>query len=141
MRRWLLDTGPLVAYLDAGDPSHDVVAAALDGFSGQLQTTSAVVTETMHLVAEVASGPDLLVEFLVSTGTRIAETMRPAQLRAAAALMKRYADTPMDFADATLVLLAEELSLTDILTLDRRGFATYRTPGGKPFRLVLRTLK
>jgi predicted nucleic acid-binding protein len=51
--------------------------------------------------------------------------------------MERYSDTPMDFADATLVLLAEVFEVLDILTLDRRGFSTYRTAGGSAFRLVL----
>jgi predicted nucleic acid-binding protein len=45
----------------------------------------------------------------------------------------------MDFADATLVLLAEALGVRDILTLDRRGFSTYRTRPRGGFRLVLDT--
>jgi predicted nucleic acid-binding protein len=59
------------------------------------------------------------------------------ELREAALLMKRYADTPMDFADATLVLLAEAVGVNDILTLDRCGFAVYRTRNGRTFRNVL----
>jgi predicted nucleic acid-binding protein len=51
--------------------------------------------------------------------------------------MKKYLDTPMDFADATLILLSEEIGVTEILTLDRRGFSTYRTSKGKSFRLAL----
>lgn len=137
MKQWLLDTGPLVAYLDASDPSHEIVVDSLDDFSGRLHTTSAVVTEAMHLVAGASGGPELLVDFLVSTQTHIAEMMRPAHLRAAVALMNKYADTPMDFADATLVLLAEELGVVEILTLDRRGFTTYRTARSKAFRLIL----
>jgi predicted nucleic acid-binding protein len=43
----------------------------------------------------------------------------------------------MDFADATLVLLAEAIGILDILTLDRRGFSTYRTAKGKKFHLIL----
>jgi predicted nucleic acid-binding protein len=43
----------------------------------------------------------------------------------------------MDFADATIMLLAEALRVTDVLTLDRRGFRTYRTRAGKSLRLVL----
>ncbi|MBI4477842.1 MAG: PIN domain-containing protein [Acidobacteria bacterium] len=136
MKRWIIDTGPLVAYLDVGDPFHESVSSTLDGFTGRLHTTSAVITEAMHFLAE-ASGPELLVDFLISSGTEIFEMMRPAHLQAAVALMKKYADTPMDFADATLVLLAGELSLTEILTLDRRGFRVYRTSRGKSFRLVL----
>ena len=50
--------------------------------------------------------------------------------------MEKYCDTPMDFADASLVLLAERLQIYAICTLDRRGFSTFRI-GRKPFRLVL----
>jgi hypothetical protein len=50
--------------------------------------------------------------------------------------MKKYADLPMDFADATLVLLADELGTGDILTLDQRGFRTYRFRGSRRFNLV-----
>jgi predicted nucleic acid-binding protein len=135
--RWLIDTGPLVAYVDAGDPAHAIVAESLDRFTGQLLTTAAVVTEAMHFVADALEGPETLIEFLVATGTRIEETMRPAHLQAAAVAMAKYRDTPMDFADATLVLLADAVKVTDVLTLDRRGFTTYRTPEGKAFRLVL----
>ena len=51
--------------------------------------------------------------------------------------MEKYADTPMDFADATLVLLAEALGQNEILTLDRRGFTVFRTRRGRQFRRVL----
>lgn len=114
-----------------------MVVDCLHEFSGRLHTTGAVVTEAMHLVSEHADGPEVLVDFLNASSTNIAATMEAAQLRAAVALMAKYRDTPMDFADATLVLLAEELALTEILTLDRRGFFTYRTARGKAFRLVL----
>jgi predicted nucleic acid-binding protein len=63
----------------------------------------------------------------------------PPELHEAVALMEKYADTPMDFADATLVLLVEALDVRDVLTLDRRGFAAYRTRKGRAMRLVLDT--
>ena len=135
--RWLIDTVPLVAYVDAADPAHESVAAVLDTFTGRLQTTSAVVTEALHMVSADLDGPEILVEFLLSTATEVAEVGRPGQLQAAVGLMKKYRDTPMDFADATLVLLGDRLSVLDILTLDRRGFLTYRAASGKAFRLVL----
>ena len=52
-------------------------------------------------------------------------------------MMETYRDTPMDFADGTLVLLAEALETLEVLTLDRRGFSTYRTRTGRALRLVL----
>ncbi|MEW6753888.1 MAG: hypothetical protein AB1505_23350 [Candidatus Latescibacterota bacterium] len=137
MNHWLLDTGPLVAYLASADPAHGEVAAVLDGFGGQLSTTCAVVTEAMHFVAPSPTGPTLLAEFVTSARVRVFDLAQPADLRAAAVLMERYSDTPMDFADATLVLLAGNLDCLDVLTLDRRGFSTYRAAGNRPFRLVL----
>jgi len=133
----LLDTGPIVAYLDSTDPYHEVVAGRLEGFAGRLITSCAVVTEAMHFVAETPSGPQLLADFLASSGARIYDLAQPAELRDAVQLMARYADTPMDYADATLVLLADALAIGDILTLDWRGFSTYRTSSRRRLRLML----
>ena len=137
MKTWLIDTGPLVAYLDASDPGHAVVTACLDEFKGQLATTSAVITEAMYFASASSDGARLLAELVHTTGTEVYDLCRPPELVEAASLMDRYADTPMDFADATLVLLAEALDVRDVLTLDRRGFATYRTRQRKSLRLVL----
>ena len=62
--------------------------------------------------------------------------IEPEAVLAAADLMSQYSDTPMDFADATLVLLADVLGVADILTLNRRGFSKYRAAKGKAFRFV-----
>lgn len=137
MKTWLLDTGPVVAYLDASDPTHGEVVAHLEDFTGQLATTSAVITEAMYFVSAGNEGPRLLAEFVESSRTEVYDLCRPPELLEAALLMEKYADTPMDFADATLVLLAEALDARDVLTLDRRGFSTYRTRRRRGFRLVL----
>jgi len=137
VKTWLVDTGPVVAYLDAGDPAHLDVADRLDGFTGQLATTSAVITEAMHLVAASRKGPRLLAEFVSVCGMEVYDLCRPPELGEAVLLMEKYADTPMDFADATLLLLAEGLNVHEILTLDRRGFSTYRTRQRLNLQLVL----
>ena len=49
--------------------------------------------------------------------------------------MAKYADSPMDFADATLVALAEERSIASIVTLDRKDFSVYRTASRKGFAI------
>ena len=71
LRAWLLDTGPLVAYLDASEKEHPEVSARLDSFTGQLFTTNAVVTEAMHFVAAVRKGPTLLAEFVAQSGIEV----------------------------------------------------------------------
>ena len=137
MSDWLVDTGPIVAYLDADDGDHARVARRLDAFSGRLVTSSAVVTESMYFVSATTAGPRRLCEFVAASGMRVFDLAQPPELRRSVELMERYADTPMDYADATLVLLAEALQIHDILTLDRRGFSSYRAASRKPFRLVL----
>jgi predicted nucleic acid-binding protein len=69
-----------------------------------------------------------------SAGTELIATTEP-RARRAIALMKKYADVPMDFVDAQLVAVAEEHKVHDVLTLDRRGFLTYRV-GRERFRLL-----
>jgi predicted nucleic acid-binding protein len=137
VRTWLLDTGPLVAYLDANDAAHHKVSSCIDSFSGALATTGAVVTEAMYFVSSAARGPSALAAFAAASGMRIYDLSQPPELKAAADLTERYADTPMDYADASLVLLAEALGVREILTLDRRGFSTYRTRRRHAFTLVL----
>ena len=137
MKTWLVDTGPLVAYLDRNDPKHEQVVPVWNRFSGRFETTSAVITEAMQLVAGTASGPDLLAELVLRSGMEVLDLCQPRALREAARLMAKYAGTPMDFADATLVLLAEKLGVNEILTLDRRGFSVFRIRQRQPFRLLL----
>ena len=137
MNAWLLDTGPLVAYLDRRDTDHRQVAACLDGFSGELFTTSAVITETMHFMLGSPRGPAALADFANAGGLTVFDLTQPAALSLAVDMMRKYSNLPMAFADATLTLLAEQLDLEEILTLDRRGFTVYRTRNGRAFHLVL----
>ena len=136
LRSLLLDTGPAVAFLDGADTEHRWVARALSEFRGQLHTTTAVVTEVMHFVAPRRGGAALFAEFLRSTKAVVHGCSSPGEIGRTVQLMEQYWDSRMDYADATLVLLAEQISVYDILTLDRRGFAFFRTPRGRSLRIL-----
>ncbi len=58
-------------------------------------------------------------------------------LRRGSELMEKYKDIPMDFADATLVVLAEEMGITESFTLDGKGFNAYRTSSPIPAIFLL----
>ena len=90
----------------------------------------------MHFLARSRLGPSALADFVAYSDMRVHDACQPRGVTNAALLMDRYADTPMDFADATLVLLAQQLGVHEVLTLDRRGFRTYRTDDGRPFQLI-----
>lgn len=137
MDAWLLDTGPILAFLDATDAAHAATVRAFGRFTGRFMTTDAVVVEAMHMVSHIPEGPGMLVDFLLSSQATIHSSVSADSLVQAAALMAKYRDVPMDFADATLVLLATRLRTTAVCTLDRRGFCSYRLGNRKAFDLVL----
>lgn len=133
----LLDTGPIVASLDRGDPHHDWVMQRFASVRGCVLTTGAIVTEAAFFLQDAKGGIKGLVDLIDVLRAEIWNCFGLAQLHSAEKLMTEYADTPMDFADATLVLAAEHYGIGQIATLDQRGFRTFRYGRNKSFRLVL----
>jgi len=133
--RSLLDTSILVAFLHRDDAAHEDAVQALRDCRGVLLTTEAVLTESMYLLGRTRGGPSACLDFFLRDGAFLVPTSRTA-LHRCRALMTAYADLPADFADATLVALAEELDAWTILTLDRRDFSVYRGDDGQ--RLEIR---
>lgn len=72
----------------------------------------------------------------VRSGALALAAIEDAELPHIHALMSRYADRPIDFADATLVHLAKRESLSTIFTVDHNDFATYRIDGRRRFRVL-----
>ncbi len=137
MKTLLLDTGPIVGYLDRSDSAHDFVCRRMEGLVADLVTTGPVITEAMFFVQNIPGGPQALTAFLEGSGVVIADVFTYPALTEAAILMDKFCDTPMDFADASLVVTAQQLGISGVLTLDERGFRTYRFSRNKPFHLVL----
>jgi predicted nucleic acid-binding protein len=137
MKQALLDAGPIVAWLDANDGHHSAVRDKMGALAGKLVTTGAVVTEAMLFLQEAREGASRLTDWLRKMRVEIVNCFDQESLQSAALLMERYADAPMDYADATLVACADALNCGDILTLDVRGFRTYRYRKNKGFKLLL----
>ena len=131
----LLDTGPFVALVDRSEARHADCVAALEGWTGPIVTTEAVLTETLYLVGPRWGAQQVCLEFF-ARGAFLLVPSSQQSLKRVAALMQKYQDVPMDFADATLVALGEELETAHVFTLDRRGFATYRLNGRKSFTII-----
>lgn len=130
----LLDTGALVSILDRSQREHQAFADFFRNWSDEVVTTEAVVTESTHLLARVRGGSIACLDFVLSGGAVLVPLSQGA-LRRSRELMARYADCPMDFADATLVVLAEDLKATKILTTDRKDFSIYRIAGRRRFTI------
>ena len=132
----LVDAGPLVAILHRGDAAHERCVTALSTLRGPLLTTWPAFTEAMYLLGALDGwrGQELLWR-LIKRGSLRIEEASPAAVERMPDLMERYADLPMDLADASLVALAEERSLRRIFTLDHH-FRVYRLPRGRTFEVV-----
>jgi len=101
----------------------------------RLVTTEAVVTEACHLVLRAGGPASVPVELLLSVEVPILPLEVSLHHRAAR-LMRDYAALPMDYADASIVSLAEALGITRVFTTDRRGFGVYRLKGGTDFEIM-----
>ncbi len=132
----LTDAGPLVAVIDRQERNHARCLDALETLAGPMVTTWPAFTEAMHLLGAAAGwqGQEALWQMVERGDLQLAVTS-PKGLYRMQTLMEKYRDLPMDLADASLVVLAEERNLRRIFTLDS-DFAVYRLPGGKSFVTV-----
>lgn len=120
----LCDTGPLVALADHTDSLHDSCRAAFEGLAADLVTTWPVLSEAFYFL-DRPRDRDVLWDMIMNRGVELAD-IRPHEVSRMRALMNQYSDLPMDFADASLVALAERLKVRQVFTLDRRDFHIYR---------------
>ncbi len=129
----LLDTGALVGLLDRSQSVHQACAEFYRSWSGAVATTEAVLTESVYLLSDLSGGATKCLDFVLTGGVFLIPST-DISLRRCRALMEKYGDLPMDFADATLVVLAEELNTDVVFTVDR-DFQLYRIRGKKHFRI------
>ncbi|MEW6185009.1 MAG: PIN domain-containing protein [Thermodesulfobacteriota bacterium] len=132
MRSLILDTGALVALLDKSERNHRRCVDFFKSFTGKILTTEPVLTETIYLLGPSIRAQKSALDFFIQGGATLVPQSGQSLLRAVA-LMEKYKDIPMDFADATLVCLAEETGINTIFTLDVRGFSAYRFGEKKGF--------
>lgn len=133
--RALADTRALLAYLDRTNRWHQQCRDAFGQCRLPLATSSAVLTELFHLLGDSPRDVELAWAFIRSGAVTILP-ISDADLPDLEALMGKYRDRPMDFADATLVHLAQRESLSTVFTIDYDDFETYRVAGRKRLRIL-----
>ncbi|MFN6561408.1 MAG: type II toxin-antitoxin system VapC family toxin [Nostoc sp. ChiSLP01] len=131
----LADTGFFVAIASTKDRYHSLAIAALETINEPIITTYPVITEICYLLLREAGSkvpPRFLNNFIESKDLTIFN-LEIIHLQRIAELMETYSDIPMDFADASLVVLAEHLGEGRILSSDRRDFSIYRWQNSRRF--------
>jgi len=126
----LVDTGPLVALIDPKDNHRFRLLQLLNDAPIPWLTTVACITEALHLLGRGGGyrAQAALWRFC-ETGALAVANSTPVDIEFAASYMARFKDVPCDFADATLLVLAERTGFRRIITLDRH-FQAYRVSDG-----------
>ena len=130
----LLDTGVRVALYARNDPAHDRAVRWMTPFQGTLHTVEPVLTETAWFLSPRTR---IVLAELAARGTFQVHHPDAAGYARIAALARIYADQDPDWADLTLVWLAESIGIASIATLDVADFSVYRINGRKRFELEL----
>jgi predicted nucleic acid-binding protein len=131
----LLDTGCVVALLDRSERRHADCVATIRGLGAALVTCEPVLAEACYLLRGVAGAPSAVMEN-VARGVFQVPFRLAEEASAVSDLLRRYADQPMDLADACLVRLADLLGTGRILTLDG-DFRVYRWRRRRAFDLLV----
>ena len=126
----LLDTGVLVALLLRDDARHGAAMGWLGRCTSKIHTTEAVLTEACHFLPSFMRGA--VADFAAGGQVQLHHP-DTAGIKRIGALLRKYADVDPDWADTTLIWLAEVAGIHNIATLDMRDFSTYRIHGRSKF--------
>jgi len=121
----LIDAGPLIALVDAGDQHHAKCVAALKAIREPLGTVWPPLVEAMYLLSDQPAAQAAIWEML-ERGAVLLLPLDASDVPRIRELMRKYANRPMDLADAALLRVAERENLRKIFTIDRRDFSVYR---------------
>lgn len=137
----IVDTGFWLALANQKDESHQAAKSTFQNLKNEtFITTWCVVTETCYLLQTRVGvdAPKRLIQKIATSKLTVFD-LKPSHCPRIEALMQKYRDLPMDLADASLVILAEELGHGRILSIDNRDFNTYRWKNTQPFKDLLWT--
>jgi uncharacterized protein len=124
METFLTDSSPLVALLNRNDGHHDWAREQFDHVPCPVLTCEGAIAEVSYLLQADGLSPWSVIELMERKIVAIKFDLSSHQSRVLS-LIKKYADTPMDFVDACLVVMTEERRECKLLTLDS-DFRIYR---------------
>jgi predicted nucleic acid-binding protein len=131
----IVDTGPLVAMLDATDPDHERCAELLHEAAEPRVVPVCVVVEVEYLVRPWPEAFSALLGDFEAGGLELLDL--PARwLMRAGELLERYSDLPLGLVDATVVAATEMLRETKLATLDHRHFSVVRPAHAEALTLL-----
>ncbi len=120
----ILDTGPLVAYLNLKDKYHGWAKTRFQEISPPILTCQAVISEACFLTRHIDQGREIILE-MIDRNIIVTEFNLNVEAKLIKQFVHKYKNVPMSLADACLVRMAELHDHAKILTLDG-SFKIYR---------------
>jgi predicted nucleic acid-binding protein len=133
MKRAIIDTGPMVAFLCPKDQHHRWAQNAFAHLGPGSTTCEAVLAEVCHLASKEGVAQAKVLNFVARL--RLKVVALSCELQAIQDLLNRYHDAPMDFADACVVRLAELNQSLNVCTVDGQ-FRFFRKNGKDSIPLI-----
>lgn len=135
MKRCLIDAGPLIALFDKDDKFHRRIKEFLIKYEGRLYSTWPVITEVLHMLD---FSVDTQIDFLkwINRGALDIIQINTDSVPRIIALSGKYSDVPMDFADASLIVVSELENIKEIISIDS-DFYIYRNIRNEYIRNIL----
>ena len=133
-RKIVLDSGPIIALFDAGDAYHHRALEFVRQTRAKLISTMAVITESMYVLEESLPARKNLLAWIQRGGLALHE-LEAGDFERVSELLEKYADLPMDFTDAVVLVLCERLGTNHVASVDR-DFTIYRYKGRGKFNNV-----
>jgi uncharacterized protein len=134
MHAAIVDTGPLVAFLDQAERHHCWAVDRIGQLDPPLLVCEPVLAEAMYLLARFSDAQDALFGLLQNGALSIAFQIKE-HVSVLHKLHRKYRDRPMSLADACVVRMAEIYERHAVLTLDS-DFIIYRKHGRTPLPLI-----
>ena len=132
----IVDTGPIVALLDADETHHRWANEQFESLAPPLLTSESVLSEACFLLRRIGADASLPLALLRRGVLRVVDILgKVDDVDAVTALMRRYANVPMSLADACLVRILERTENGSIMTLDS-DFHVYRQGRRRTIRVL-----
>lgn len=129
----ILDTGALIAFLSRADRFHLWAKAAFKKLPPALITTESVLSEVFFLLRRDKKGLDIVSEILTSGSIKVVSLCD--EIDSLIALVKKYSDVPMSYADASLVRLTELQPQSVVVSIDN-DFSIYRIKKNQKLAII-----
>ena len=133
----LIDTSALLAHISAKDINHPTASRIMKTLAQENRiVTSAVLSELFYMTITRLNYSHAIAVFAVTRAAFNMEQLSELDMARMQTIMTKYQDIELDYADTSIMAVAERLNITRIFTFDRRDFGIYRPNHCDHFELI-----